>query len=81
VEVLKLATPITLERYTSNRAGAYVGWKYSTDQAQGQFAQKSPVENLFLCGHWVSPGGGVSNVMRGGNIVAEIADSYLRSQQ
>jgi prolycopene isomerase len=81
VEVLELATPITLERYTSNRAGAYVGWKYSTDQAQDHFSQKSPVENLFLCGHWVSPGGGVSNVMRGGNIVAEIADAYLRSQQ
>ena len=25
--------------------------------------------------------GGVSNVMRGGNIVAEIADAYLRSSQ
>ncbi|MBW1687519.1 MAG: NAD(P)/FAD-dependent oxidoreductase [Deltaproteobacteria bacterium] len=81
VEVLELATPITLERYTSNRAGAYVGWKYSTNQAQDHFSQKSPVENLFLCGHWVSPGGGVSNVMRGGNIVAEIADGYLRSPE
>jgi phytoene dehydrogenase-like protein len=81
VEVLELATPITLERYTSNRGGAYVGWKYSTNQAQDHFSQKSPVENLFLCGHWVSPGGGVSNVIRGGNIAAEIADGYLRSQQ
>jgi prolycopene isomerase len=81
IEVLELATPITLERYTSNRGGAYVGWKYSTNQAQNHFPQKSPVENLFLCGHWVSPGGGVSNVMRGGNIAAEIAKGYLRSQQ
>jgi len=81
IEVMELATPITLERYTSNRAGAYVGWKYSTDQAQAHFSQKSPVENLFLCGHWVSPGGGVSNVMRGGIIAAEIADGYLQGQQ
>jgi phytoene dehydrogenase-like protein len=81
VEVMELATPITLERYTSNRAGAYVGWKYSTNQAQAHFSQKSPIENLFLCGHWVSPGGGVTNVMRGGNIAAEIAEGYLRSQQ
>jgi phytoene dehydrogenase-like protein len=81
IEVMELATPITLERYTSNRAGAYVGWKYSTNQAQAHFSQKSPVENLFLCGHWVSPGGGVSNVMRGGNIAAEIAEGYLRSQE
>jgi phytoene dehydrogenase-like protein len=80
VEVLELATPVTLERYTSNRGGAYAGWKYSANQAQSFFSQRSPVENLFLCGHWVSPGGGVTNVMRGGNIAAKIADEYLRSQ-
>jgi phytoene dehydrogenase-like protein len=77
IEVLELATPITLERYTANRAGAYVGWKYSPDQAQDYFPQQSPVENLFLCGHWVAPGGGVSNVMVGGNNAAEIADQHL----
>jgi len=33
VEVLELATPITLERYTPNRGGAYVGWRYSTNHA------------------------------------------------
>jgi prolycopene isomerase len=27
VEVLELATPITIERYTENRGGSYVGWK------------------------------------------------------
>ena len=80
IEVLELATPITLERYTANRGGAYVGWKYSPEQAQDYFPQESPVENLFLCGHWVAPGGGVSNVMVGGNNAAEIADRYLRSQ-
>jgi len=79
IEVLELATPVTLERYTDNRGGAYVGWKYSPDQAQAHFPQESPVENLFLCGHWVAPGGGVSNVMVGGNNAAEIADGYLRS--
>jgi phytoene dehydrogenase-like protein len=79
VEVLELATPVTFERYTGNRAGAYVGWKYSPDQAQDHFSQQSPIENLFLCGHWVAPGGGVSNVMVGGNNAAEIADAYLRS--
>jgi phytoene dehydrogenase-like protein len=42
------------------------------------FPQESPVENLFLCGQWVAPGGGVSNVMVGGNKAAEIADGYLR---
>jgi prolycopene isomerase len=79
IEVLELATPVTFERYTANRGGAYVGWKYSPDQAQDHFPQESPVENLFLCGHWVAPGGGVSNVMVGGIKAAEIAGAYLRS--
>jgi len=78
VEVLELATPITIERFTENRGGSYVGWKYSAEQAQDRFSQESPVANLFLCGHWVAPGGGVSNVMTGGNNAAEIADGYLR---
>ena len=78
IEILELATPVTLERYTANRGGAYAGWKYSPDQVQDHFPQESPVENLFLCGQWVAPGGGVSNVMVGGNKAAEIADGYLR---
>jgi phytoene dehydrogenase-like protein len=80
VEVMELSTPITLERYTANRGGAYVGWKYSPDQVEAHFPQQSPIENLFLCGHWVAPGGGVSNVMVGGINAAEMADEYLQSQ-
>ncbi|MBW2419622.1 MAG: NAD(P)/FAD-dependent oxidoreductase [Deltaproteobacteria bacterium] len=77
VEILELATPVTIERYTENRGGAYVGWRYSADQSGEQFPQASPVENLFLCGHWVAPGGGVSNVIAGGNNAAELAGAYL----
>ncbi len=80
IEVLEVATPITLERFTGNRGGSFVGWKWSAEQAaDDHFPQESPVENLFLCGHWVAPGGGVSNVMVGGNKAAESADAYLRS--
>jgi prolycopene isomerase len=81
VEVLELATPITIQRYTENRGGAYVGWKYSSEQAQDHFPQESPISNLFLCGHWVAPGGGVSNVMSGGIRAAELADGYLQRSQ
>jgi prolycopene isomerase len=77
-EVLELATPVTIQRFTENRGGAYVGWKYSSEQAQDHFLQESPVPNLFLCGHWVAPGGGVSNAMSGGIRAAELADGYLK---
>jgi len=77
-EVLELATPVTIERFTENRGGAYVGWRYSADQVSAQIPQQSPVANLFLCGHWVEPGGGVSNVMSGGLNAAELAEEYLK---
>jgi len=81
IEVLEVATPITLERYTGNRGGSFVGWKWSADQAaDGHFPQQSPIENLFLCGHWVSPGGGVNFVMTSGVNAAESADAFIRSQ-
>jgi prolycopene isomerase len=82
IEVLEVATPITLERYTGNRGGSFVGWKWSAKQAaEGHFPQQSPIENLFLCGHWVSPGGGVNFVMTSGVNAAESVDAFLRSQQ
>ncbi len=76
-EVLELSTPVTIERFTENRGGAYVGWRYSTNQVQDPIPQQSPVENVFLCGHWVGPGGGVCSAMAGGLNAAELADQYM----
>ena len=79
VEVLELATPVTIERFTENRGGAYVGWRYSTDQARDNIPQQSPIPNVFLCGHWVAPGGGVCNVMAGGLNAADLVNQYLET--
>jgi len=82
IEVLEVATPITLERYTGNRGGSFVGWKWSAEQAaDDHLPQESPIGNLFLCGHWVAPGGGVNFVMAGGVNAGEIADEYLSGVQ
>jgi prolycopene isomerase len=81
VEVVELATPVTLKRYTSHRGGSFVGWKNTPDQgAFNTISQRSPVGNLFLCGQWIFPAGGVSPVIMGGNNAAELADAYLREQ-
>jgi prolycopene isomerase len=78
VEVVELATPLTMKHYTLHRNGSFVGWKNTPDQgAFDSIPQQSPIENLFLCGHWVFPGGGVSPVMMGGNNAAAMADEYL----
>jgi prolycopene isomerase len=58
-----------------------VGWKWTAKQASdGHFPQQSPIENLFLCGHWVSPGGGVNFVMTSGINAAEFVHAYLQDQ-
>jgi prolycopene isomerase len=76
--VVELGTPITLKRYTSNRNGSFVGWRYTPDQGSfNNIPQESPVSNLFLCGQWIAPGGGVAAVMMGGNAVAELVNGYL----
>jgi len=78
VEVVELATPITMKRYTLHRNGSFVGWRNTPDQGGfDSIPQQSPVENLFLCGHWVFPAGGVAPVIMGGNNVAAMADEYL----
>jgi phytoene dehydrogenase-like protein len=51
VAVPELATPITIRRFAENRDGAYMGWRYSPEEAQEHFPQRSPVPNLFLCGY------------------------------
>ena len=78
--MLELATPVTIERFTENRGGAYVGWRYfGRPGARDPIPQQSPIPNLFLCGHWVAPGGGVCNVMAGGLNAADLAEAYLQS--
>lgn len=64
------ATPLTFERYTYNEGGSFMGWK--VDKAHyGKFIpQTTPIDNLYLVGHWVFPGFGVPGVMASGYYVA-----------
>ena len=79
IEVLELATPITLKRYTNNRDGALFGWEMTPkNMLRNQLSQKTPVKNLFLCGHWAKNCGGVSVVMMSGSNVSEIVQKYLK---
>ncbi len=53
-------TPRTMERYTLNHQGAAYGWAAKPRQVgPGRPGAKTPVEGLYLAGHWSSPGGGV----------------------
>ena len=63
VEMVDVATPLTFERYTGNWKGSFEGWLITPANSASVMKplnQKLPgLENLFLCGQWVEPGGGL----------------------
>lgn len=64
VETVDVATPITYERYTGNWRGAFAGWsmsmhKMSTMTGRGMDKTLPNLENFYMIGQWVEPGGNV----------------------
>ena len=76
-EVVEVATPITLKRYTGHRQGSFMGWKLTPSQgAFSNLPKQPPIVGLFTCGQWVGFGG-VSNVMTTGLEAGKMADRFL----
>jgi phytoene dehydrogenase-like protein len=65
------STPLTLERYTNNPKGSIMGWELDTKNYAKFLPQTTPLENLYLVGHWVFPGGGVPGVFASGYYLAK----------
>jgi phytoene dehydrogenase-like protein len=59
-----VATPLTYERYTGNWQGSMEGWMITTEtmgMAFGKGMDKTlpGLENFYMIGQWVEPGGGL----------------------
>jgi phytoene dehydrogenase-like protein len=63
VEMVDVATPLTFERYTGNWKGSFEGWLITRENSgtvMKPLSQKLPgLDNFYLCGQWVEPGGGL----------------------
>jgi prolycopene isomerase len=69
----ELATPSTIEHYTLNQNGAVYGWAKRFDQAWlPDMGPKSPIDGLYLTGHWSPNTHGVYGACLSGRRVAEI---------
>jgi prolycopene isomerase len=67
-----VATPKAIEKWTGNRRGAAYGWAQIPSQSGIYRLQRTtPIPNLYLTGHWTSPGGGISGVVTSGELTAE----------
>lgn len=69
VEYKELATPRSLSRFTLNPEGSIMGWSYDMYNTPlfGRFGQFiTPVENLYMAGHYsIWPGGIVFSALSG----------------
>lgn len=76
VEVVDVATPLTYERYTGNWQGSMEGWLITTKtmtMAMGKGMAKTlpGLENFYMVGQWVEPGGGLPSAAQSGRRIIE----------
>ncbi|MBS1253196.1 MAG: Phytoene desaturase (lycopene-forming) [Anaerolineales bacterium] len=68
-----ISTPWTLKQYVRSSQGAPYGWTFTPDQMGfNRLQPRTPIENLYLAGHWTTPGAGVAGVVMSGERTAEI---------
>jgi phytoene dehydrogenase-like protein len=74
VEVVDVSTPATFIRYTGNWHGSYQGWYPPADLLSGgAIAKELPgLDDFYMIGQWVEPGGGLPPVALSGRNVAQI---------
>lgn len=76
IEHYSVAIPPTFLKYTSNRHGAMYGWaSLPTQVGRHQFPATTPLEGLYLVGHWTGlPSGnsGIPTVVTSGRTVARV---------
>jgi phytoene desaturase len=73
VEVTDIATPHTTWRYTLNHEGAFMGWAPTPKALRTPLPKTLPgLENFYMAGQWVMPGGGVPPCFYSGRHVIQI---------
>jgi phytoene dehydrogenase-like protein len=73
VEMRDVATPTTWERYTGNWRGSWEGWLLTSDVFMKRMSKELPgLNNFYMVGQWVEPGGGTPAVAASGRNVIQI---------
>lgn len=79
IEVMEIATPRTMKRYTLSADGAMYGFAQTVGQSGlRRLSQKTKVKGLILAGGWTQPGGGVHACFVSGDNAADLALRRLR---
>jgi len=79
IEVMEVATPKTMQRFTSSSEGAIYGFAQTVGQAGiNRLEQETRIKGLYLAGAWTRPGGGIHACFMSGINAAELASGHLR---
>lgn len=74
VEAKKVASPLTMERYTFNTGGAAFGWANIPEQCGAlRPGPATPFRGLYMAGHWTFPGGTIAATLISGQNAAQAA--------
>ena len=72
IVTISSATAMTSQRFTGNWQGGMLGWEMSPDQlGPSRLPIYTPIDNLYLTGHWTQPGGGITPVIVSAQRVAK----------
>ncbi len=73
IDMIDVATPYTTWRYTLNDMGSPMGWLMTKDTLMTQLPRTLPgLDNFYMAGQWVLPGGGVPGCIYSGRNVIQI---------
>ena len=73
VEMRDVATPMTWERYTGNWKASHEGWLMTTKNLNMRLSKILPgLEDFYMAGQWVEPGGSLPYVAVSGRNVIQI---------
>lgn len=77
IEVVDVSTPMTVERYTGNWQGSQEGWLITTKtfgmmMGKGMDKTLPGLDDFYMAGQWVEPGGGVSTAAVSGRVVIKM---------
>ena len=71
IEYYEVATPKTMQRYTSNPSGSVYGYAQTKEQsATKRFRNNFLIPNLYFASAWAFPGGGFEGSITGGFLAA-----------
>ncbi len=76
IEFVDISTPETMRQYVRTAQGAPYGWTFTPRQMGfNRLQPRTPIKNLYLAGHWTTPGAGVAGVVMSGERIAQIVQA------